>query len=135
MGKTKVHGSQVLGVQTLEQAGQLLSDTSVEVHGGRVRDNLDAELLGDSSSKLGVADNQSLLNTLSLLRFRSGDLIDKELRKDLGKLSVLELSQILNGVGGGRESVDSLELEAEKEKKCIAHGSRLSFARKYAESV
>ena len=108
--ETKGHGSQILRIETLEQAGELLSNSTVEVEGSRVGHDLDTELLGDSTSELGVSDDEGLLDTLSLLG--SGDLVDEELGEDLGELSLLELGEILNGVGGGGESVDSLELEA-----------------------
>lgn len=117
MTETKGHGSQILRVETLEQAGELLSNSTVEVEGGRVGHDLDTELLGDSTSELGVSDDEGLLNTLSLLG--SSDLVDEELGEDLGELSLLELGEILNSVGGGGESVDSLELEAEEVKRSM----------------
>lgn len=113
MRETKGHGGEVLGVESLEERGQLLSDSSVEVKGGRVRNDLDTELFGDSSSELGVTDNEGLLDTGRLFRLLAvGDLIDEELGENLGELSLLELGEVLDGVGGRRESVDSLELEA-----------------------
>lgn len=114
MRETEAHGSEVLGVESLEERRELLSNSSVQVHRRRVAHNLDAELLRDSSSELGVPDDESLLDGLSLLG-RALDLVDEELGEDLRELAVLELGEVLDGIGGRRESVDSLQLEAGSE--------------------
>lgn len=113
MRKTERHGGQVLGVQPFEQARELLSDSSVEIHRRRVGNDLDAQLLGNRATQLGVSDDEGLLDASGLFGLLAvGDLVDEELGEDLGELAFLELGQVLDGVGGRRESVDSLKLEA-----------------------
>lgn len=111
--ETERHGGEVLGVEALEQRRELLTDTTVQVERRRVRDDLDAELLADGAAELRVADDERLLDALALL-LGARDLVDEELGQDLGQLAVLELRQVLDGVGRRREAVDRLELEAEE---------------------
>lgn len=50
VGETELHGADVLGVDVVEEGGELGSDSTVEVVDGRVGDDREGELLGDGTS-------------------------------------------------------------------------------------
>jgi hypothetical protein len=112
--QTQAHRGQILWVQPLQQTRQLLPDPSVEVQRRRVADDLDAQLLRDRTSELCVSDDEGLLDAGGFFGLLAVcDLVDEELGEYFGELAVLELGQVLDRVGGGRETVDGFELEAE----------------------
>lgn len=106
VGETEGHGVHVVLLDAVEEVRELLADTAEEIDRGRVRDDVDVELLRDSGSQLRIHDSE-VLGFLVV-----GDVVLQEFFHRLGQFAVLELGDVLEGLGGGVELVNGLEFEA-----------------------
>jgi hypothetical protein len=107
VGKTKLHGGDVLGVDITKQSRQLSPDSTVQIVDGGIGNDGEFELLGNGSTELGLGNDELLVLVLLV----GGDLLGEELLERLGHLALADGGHVLDGVGGRGEAVDGLELE------------------------
>lgn len=132
--KTKRHGVEIFLVNAAEKRGELLTDTTVEVLGGGVREDGDGESFVDGTgcvasvmhrsgsnttimtrpTQLGIRDNQHLLNLLLLLllfAIGTANSVKQKLGERVCQSSVLDSGEIFNGRCCGCKSLNGLDLQ------------------------